>query len=183
MRHARTTLLALSLLALTTPACESLSPDDYDARFEEQRTVLPRIDGLRVVGDRIAVSGQPSPDELKELRELGYDTIVNFRTAKEGAEREGELAERLGFRYVHLPTEGASVTFADTEQVQAAIDGTKGGVLLHCSTGNRAGMAWALMLHRLDGLTLEETLAEARRAGVDKEPVFVAIRRRVEAGR
>lgn len=145
--------------------------------------MLPRIDGLRVVGDRIAVSGQPSPDELRELRELGYDTIVNFRTAKEGAEREGELVERLGFRYVHLPTKGATVTFADTEELQAAIDATKGGVLLHCSTGNRAGMAWALMLQRLDGLTVEETLAEARRAGVDKEPVFVAIRRRVEAGR
>lgn len=177
-------IVLLLAAALVTPACESLAPaDDVPEAFVAEQARLPDVDNLHVVGDRIATSAQPSPDELKAFAELGYTTVVNFRTAKEGAEREGELVERLGMTYVNIPVEGADIRFEHAHALRTALDTAPGGVLLHCSSGNRAAMAWALLLHELDDLTLAQTLEEARRAGMDKEPAARALRRRVEAGR
>lgn len=55
--------------------------------------------------DRIASSGQPSPEEFKEIAEQGYDVVINLAMPehKHSICTEGSLVTTLGMTFIHIP--------------------------------------------------------------------------------
>jgi protein tyrosine phosphatase (PTP) superfamily phosphohydrolase (DUF442 family) len=78
--------------------------------------------------------------------------------------------------YVNLPIQGAAgLTEANARALARALAETPRPVLLHCSSGNRAGAILALKAHVVDGLDAEAALQLARDSGVTKlEPALRA---------
>jgi uncharacterized protein (TIGR01244 family) len=166
-------LRILGLLALT-PAFSAL------ASAESPQTVGPAlIPGYVVVRPGLASAGQPSADGLRQLKALGFKTVVNLRTPIEGAPLdEAEIVRGQGLRYVSVPMTAATVTSKDLETIQAVLDDPAAEpVLLHCASGNRTGGIWAAVLAR-KGKSLEEAETEGRKAGL-KSPEMVAAFRRL----
>ncbi len=98
--------LATLLLAgvVATPAAAAEVPETVDP------AEIPRYQVLR---PDLAVGGQPSPQAMRRLGEMGFRTIINLRTRPEGAVEEG---------------------LSDPE---------RGPVLLHCGSSDRVGAVWA----------------------------------------
>jgi uncharacterized protein (TIGR01244 family) len=119
------------------------------------------IPAYRILQDNVATAGQPSTEGLSRLKAMGFKTIVNLRTAAEGALVEKRIVEGQGLRYVWIPI-GRTVPREAAERLDAVVnDVGSGAILVHCASGNRAGALWAA-LQVIRG----RPLGEAERAGV-----------------
>jgi uncharacterized protein (TIGR01244 family) len=136
-----------------------------------------RIPAYTLVRPDLATGGQPDPEALAQLGALGFRTVVNLRTEKEGAAEERGVVERQGLGYVNVPVTPESFSLADVEAVEKVLgDPSSGPVLLHCASSNRVGAVWAAIQAR-KGKGFEDALADGRAAGLRSPSMIAALRR------
>jgi uncharacterized protein (TIGR01244 family) len=139
------------------------------------------IPAYHLVRPGLATGGQPSPEALARLGEMGFRTVVNLRTEKEGGAEERAVVEAQGLRYVWVPMTADSFSAADVDAVQKVVDDPSSGpVLLHCASSNRVGAVWAVIQSR-QGRTLDEALAAGREAGLHSPQMEAAVRKLLDA--
>ena len=137
------------------------------------------IPNYRLLQPALATAGQPSPEALAKLKDMGFRAVVNLRTEQEGTAEERRVVEAQGLRYVSVPVTADSLSLADAEAVEKVLhDPSSGPVLLHCASSNRVGAVWALIQAR-EGKTLDEALAAGREAGLRSPQLEAAVRRLV----
>jgi protein tyrosine phosphatase (PTP) superfamily phosphohydrolase (DUF442 family) len=115
----------------------------------------------------VVTGGQPSEDNLREAKTLGYKTVISLLPESESA-AEAKVAQELGLRFVSLPISGAAdLTPQNAQKLAEAMDaeGAK-PLILHCAGGNRAGALLALKAFYVDHLSAEQALALGQRAGL-----------------
>jgi uncharacterized protein (TIGR01244 family) len=136
-----------------------------------------QIPAYRLLGEGLAVAGQPSDEALARLGEMGFRTVVNLRTEKEGAAGQRAVVEAQGLRYVWIPVTPESFSLADVEAVEGVLaDSAAAPVLLHCSSSNRVGAVWAVIQAR-KGKDPDAAVAAGRGAGLHSPPMEEAVRR------
>jgi len=143
---------------------------------------LPAADipNYRVIRPDLAVGGQPSPGALARLSALGFRTVVNLRTAEEGAEEEGRTVREAGLRYVWVPVTPATLSIDDIRAVEEVLNEKDSGpVLLHCASSNRVGGVWAAIRAR-EGATWAEAETAGKEAGLRSPAVLEAAKRALE---
>ena len=138
------------------------------------------------VGEDVFISGQPTERALRDLHGQGVTTVVNLRTPEEMSTRvpfdEAALVRSLGMEYVYLPMRGNAEFPYLPEAVKsfaAAMSGSKGKVLLHCTIAWRASHLWAAYLIQYRDVPVGTALAQARtinlmddmRMDGDRQPV------------
>lgn len=133
---------------------------------------------LQVPGG-VTLAGKLDPEALATL-DAERTLIIDLRTPAEGTDAEAEAAARLGLAYRNLPVAGASIDPAQVDELAGLLAANAGrDVILHCASGNRAGMLWsAVQLHA--GMPLDEVLQDVS-AIVDKEGPLNAVRSYAEA--
>ena len=158
---------ALLLVLLAVPAAAGV-PETADPA---------EIPAYRLLRPDLAVAGQPSPQALARLGDMGFRTVVNLRTEKEGAAAEGPVVEAQGLRYVWVPVTAGTFSLADVEAVGKVLDDPSAfPVLVHCASSNRVGGAFAV-LESKKGKSLDEALAAGRAAGLHSPQMEAAVRR------
>lgn len=160
LRSAICFCILLSGCSSTMPFSKT-SPKAYESRSVQ-------IEGRYLIGP------QPTESEIRKLNEKGYTRIVNFRTMEEMNDRkevgfdEAYLAKELGMEYLIVPVGGAKNPFSPKTlsalEQALKIDGSP--ILLHCSSGSRAGMVWAAYAVKHLGKTPEEALKELEPLGL-----------------
>ena len=128
--------------------------------------------------------GQPDAAAFERLaEEAGIRTVVSFRRPQEleplGFD-EAALIESLGLRFVNIPVMPDTFSKQDVDRLAGVLAESKGPVLLHCSTSNRAGGVWATYLLQHRGYDLETALHLGRKAGLRSESMIEAVRRVAE---
>lgn len=135
------------------------------------------IPGYQRVRPDLATAGQPAPDTVRKLKEMGFRTVVNLRTPAEGTEKDRAVIEELGLRWVHVPVSPASFSAKDVEAVAKILDDTSAGpTLLYCSSANRVGGVWAVY-QVMKGKMPEEALAEGKKVGLKSPQMIEAVQR------
>ncbi len=103
------------------------------------------IRNLAMISKELWVGGQPSEEQIAQLKTQGIATVINLRTTDESSFNEAEAVRQLGLQYESLPIAGAKdITFSNSQRLRAILDKTKGPVFLHCGSSNRAGALLAL---------------------------------------
>lgn len=121
------------------------------------------IPNYQVIRPGLAFGGQPSPETLKSLGDMGFRTVVNLRTEREGAVEEGDVVRALGLDYVWVPVTAGTFSLEDVQAVERVLEDPEAApVLLHCASSNRVAAVWAVIQAR-DGRTLEESASRAAR--------------------
>jgi uncharacterized protein (TIGR01244 family) len=142
-------------------------------------------DKLAKVGDDVFISGQPTEQGLRGLRDQGVTTVVNLRSPPEMARvpfDEAAVVKQLGMEYVYLPMRGTAelpYSPAAVKSFAAAMSNAKGKVLLHCTIAWRASHLWAAYLIQYRNVPVATALQQARminlmddmRMDGDKQPV------------
>ena len=180
--HVGVLLTYILLAGVAPPAVYAADATSYFAK-----PVLIEHDGFRGVLARIApriyMSGQPSPEGLEALAELGVTTVINLRTQQEMDNREivefDEAAhlDAQGIHYVHIPAGGPDTPYAPAmvEQFAKALADALGNaeerVLLHCTVAWRASHLWAAYLVRHEGLDMNQALDIARQLNFGDVPL------------
>jgi uncharacterized protein (TIGR01244 family) len=90
------------------------------------------------VSERVVTGGQPAESLLQQAPGLGFDTVVNLRTAGEMTFDEASIVQGLGMNYVHIPVSGGGdMTPENAAKLKAALDASQGQTLVHCASGAR----------------------------------------------
>ena len=117
------------------------------------------------------IAGQPSEKALREFKERGIKTVVNFRHAAEIENfAEASLLEQLDIDYVHLPFNTPAELSADIyAQARDLFRTVRRPALFHCATGNRIAPLWIAWRVLDEGAEFELAVAEAREMGLRSE--------------
>jgi uncharacterized protein (TIGR01244 family) len=148
------------------------------AGAEPPATIDPAaVPNYQLLRPGLAVAGKPSAEALARLKEQGFRTVVDLRTAEEGLEEEKAIVEGQGLRYVSVPVSAAGFKLEDALAVRRVLDDPAAGpVLLHCASSNRVGGVLAV-LEAKAGKPLEDALAEGKKAGLKGEAMVEAVKR------
>lgn len=93
------------------------------------------VKDFKQINNLIATSGQPTLDELKDIAELGYDTIINLSVpgSNLAIPHEGEIAIKNGMNYVHIPVLWQSPSSEQFKLFRSIMDSLRGKkVWIHC---------------------------------------------------
>lgn len=123
---------------------------------------------------QLITGGQPEANAWKQLAEAGVKTVVNLRPHSELSGRnEAQEVKDANLIYINMPVEGpASLNKALTDQLWQVLNGSDGGVLVHCGTGNRCGAMLALTEAWYRQQDTEDAIAFGKQAGLTgMEPV------------
>lgn len=101
---------------------------------------LSDIYNFRSLGPKLATAGQPTEEQLRQVREAGFQTVINLGlpTSDNALPNEGSLVTGLGMSYVHIPINfqsPASQDFRAFCRVMAAFDDRS--VFVHCAANMR----------------------------------------------
>jgi protein tyrosine phosphatase (PTP) superfamily phosphohydrolase (DUF442 family) len=103
--------------------------------FHSALEVIPHF--LRL-SDRIGTAGQPSDDQFADIKEAGYEVIVNLRPPADTLPNEHALVESSGMAYVSIPVIWATPTVEDVEQFFATMQANEDKrVFVHCAMNMR----------------------------------------------
>lgn len=98
-------------------------------------TDLPHILNWRRWNDDVTLSGQPTEEQLQEIKDLGVKTVINLGPhSNEGAlPDEARSLARLELRYIYIPVDFDAPTEADFDAFCAALEEVKGQKIhVHC---------------------------------------------------
>jgi protein tyrosine phosphatase (PTP) superfamily phosphohydrolase (DUF442 family) len=124
--------------------------------------MLSEINNFRPLGDKIATSGQPTEAQLRQIREAGFDTIINLAlpTSDNAIPNEGSVVTGLGMSYIHIPVnfkEPTSQDFRAFCRVMRAFEDRR--VFVHCAANMRVSAF--MYLYRV--IVKDVPASEARR--------------------
>ena len=95
------------------------------------------------VGENLVLAGELDLQALRAAHDGGI-LVVDLRTEKEGAPEEAAAAQALGLAYTNIPVSSAEIDASQVSALQQALDGASADdlVVVHCRSGNRAGLLW-----------------------------------------
>ncbi|WP_292934115.1 sulfur transferase domain-containing protein [Noviherbaspirillum sp.] len=126
--------------------------------------------------DSIFIGPQPSDQDLKQARQLGIRTVIDFRLPNETETRNETLAADNGLDYVNIPVNKTDLSEEQINELDCVMREKDGPFLIHCASGARAAMLLSLSKAKRHGWTAQRTFEEARAMGFDLEnsPEFSA---------
>lgn len=124
------------------------------------------------INDQISVGGQPTEDDVQTLAQQGFKSVVNFRTDNEDDQplsphAEGEAAKAAGLAYLHVPVSMKEMGPELVDQFREQFPDLPRPVFAHCKTGKRAGAMVMMDMAVAQGMTGDQTLAEAEKVGFE----------------
>jgi protein tyrosine phosphatase (PTP) superfamily phosphohydrolase (DUF442 family) len=141
-----------------------------------QATETPMIDipNALVIGDGILGGGQPDEIAIRMAADAGYRTVLNLRGPGEAGSLENEeaLARSLGMDYIALPISGGADLNEGNAKRLAEILAEPSAlpVMVHCASGNRVGILFALKAFYLDGMAGPKALEYGTSVGARRIP-------------
>ncbi|MCU0225009.1 MAG: protein tyrosine phosphatase family protein [Acidobacteria bacterium] len=118
---------------------------------------------------RILVGGQPTKADFEAFKARGVTQVINLRTAEEmkGVDfDEVALVEQLGMSYLSLPIDGSPAYTPELlEAFAQRVSQSQGKVVLHCTSGARAGQLYAAYAVKYLGKTPDEAYAALKPLG------------------
>ncbi len=158
--------LLSACLMLVLSACASSG--NVGSLFSEADLSTLSLTNPQYAQGRVLTGGQPSPEDLAALKDLGFGTIISLRTEGEDiGYDEQAMAEELRLTFVNIPVGIKNgLTAAAASNLRSAVNQTKAPVFLHCGSGNRVGAVYALGAYYLDGKSIEEALEVGRATGL-----------------
>ena len=119
----------------------------------------------------VACAGATPAEAMPALKQLGFASVINFRTAEEEGANIGAsqaAATEAGLKYIHIPFRAPNPDV--TEEFLAAIaDTANQPAYIHCASANRVGAMWFIKRVKQDGWDQERAMAEAETIGLRSE--------------
>ncbi|MDX2194099.1 MAG: hypothetical protein NW201_12140 [Gemmatimonadales bacterium] len=116
----------------------------------------------------VVTGGQPGPAQLEAFRAAGGEAVLDLREPTEARPfDEPALAASLGLEYTSIPVGPLTMTDETLERITSWLREHEGrSVLFHCASGNRVGATALPYLMQEQGMTEEDALQAAMRAGL-----------------
>lgn len=165
LKPARILSVLLAALAVAGgAAAQAPAPAPASSPSHAEKAGVSDVRNFTTVDATLACGGALGPEAIDSLRRAGFKSIVNLRDASEpGANVPDEraAAEKAGLKYIHLPFSNAKPEAARVDEFLKAFgDRSNLPMMLHCASGGRASVFWAIKRVLVDGWTVEKAFGE-----------------------
>jgi protein tyrosine phosphatase (PTP) superfamily phosphohydrolase (DUF442 family) len=92
------------------------------------------------IDEQTGTAGQPTADQFQEIRDSGFEMVINLAlpTSDDAIADEGALVTGFGMSYLHIPVDFASPQSEEFRLFNAAMNGcSKRSVFVHCAANKR----------------------------------------------
>jgi len=127
------------------------------------------MDQFKQLENGMLIGPQPTEGDLRQAKQEGIKTVIDFRMPSEPPTPNAELVARSDLDYVNIPVSKASLSSDQVEELDRALLDKDGPFLLHCASGARAATFLVLSQARQNGWTAQRAFQEARAMGFDLE--------------
>jgi uncharacterized protein (TIGR01244 family) len=120
----------------------------------------------------LLIAGQPTAQQIKAAGKEGYRTVFDLRSRVEdrGFDEE-KVAGKAKMAYTNVEVTPDTLTQSKVLYFLMMLREAERPVLLHCSTGNRAGALYYSWLVLEKGMPEDQALEQARAAGL-RDPLL-----------
>ena len=167
-------IAAVLLLAFTAGGIAQVSPSSAErARLDKiQQSLKDDVPRILCLNEDFATAAQPSASAYGKLAANGFHSVLNLRTAEEGADLETErkLVIASGMRYFSIPVVSAAPRPEQANEfIRVVKDKANHPMLIHCASANRVGAF--MMIYRTveHGWPEEKAYEEAVKIGLSSE--------------
>lgn len=134
------------------------------------------------LSDIFSSNMQIAVSDLKEIKALGFKTVVNNRPDHEADDQPSntefsEMAAKLGLEYHFIPINLNTISEAEINAMQSALDEAATPVFSFCRTGNRCTILWSIISIRKNVDQSQKYLELAANAGFDMYKQLPLLRR------
>lgn len=149
-----------------------------------QALALARI-APQSLAQGIDVTTQLKRDDVGGLGRR-YRSVIDLRPDGEAPDQPPSRemaaeAHRHGISFTYIPVPHGDIPDAAVAQLRAALEASRGEVLLYCRSGKRAARTWALAeASRSDGMPADAILAAVKGAGQDADDLRGRIQQAVD---
>jgi uncharacterized protein (TIGR01244 family) len=159
--------LLLVLFVLTLCVAPGASQASAQQAAQASAPVVAAVPGVRnytKVDSTFACGGAVTAEAFEALKQAGYKSVVNLRGATEqgnDVEAAKKAAAAVGLTYFHLPfvPTAPDMTMLD-EFLKLVVKPENQPVMLHCASGGRASMFWAVKRVMIDGWSVDKAMSE-----------------------
>lgn len=131
---------------------------------------------VRNIHAEFSVSGQIFEEDISQLADRGFKTIICHRPDNESANQPlskdiEAAAAHQGIKFYFIPVVPNDIRNADAEQLKDILSECEGPVLAYCGSGQRAVSLWALAQVKTTPSTrsVDELLQQVQSAGFNLE--------------
>ncbi|QMS92285.1 hypothetical protein HUN01_33595 [Nostoc edaphicum CCNP1411] len=123
---------------------------------------------VRKINDELAIAGQVTLYQLKQIADEGYKSVLNLRLPDETGllVDEQQKTELLGLYYVNLPTKSEDINNQGTFQIYQTIIELPKPILIHCDNSIRSAAIVLLYIAIKQGITFEKALEKIINLGL-----------------
>ena len=126
------------------------------------------------INDQFCTAGQPSFEDLKNLKKKGLKGVLNLKIPGESTilEQEKQHAETLRLKYFNIPVDSSNLQNTQVDQFLSIVkDTTNRPLLIHCQSANRVGAFWMIYRVVIDQWAREKAEKEAHKIGL-RSPIL-----------
>lgn len=126
------------------------------------------MDTVRKINDELAIAGQVRLEQLPEIAQAGFKSVLNLRSPDEAGflNNEQQQAEVLGLSYINIPVEPEGINDESVTQLFNQINKLPKPVLVHCDSAMRAAAIVLLHIAVRQGATLKQAFNQAEKLGL-----------------
>ena len=123
---------------------------------------------VRKINDELAIAGQITLVQLKQIADEGYKSVLNLHLPDETGllANEQEKTELLGLYYVNFPTKPEDLNYQGTLQIYQTITELPKPILIHCDNSIRSAAIVLLYICIKQGITFEKALQKVITLGL-----------------
>jgi uncharacterized protein (TIGR01244 family) len=123
---------------------------------------------IRKINDELAISGQITPNQLPQIVQEGFQSVLNLREPDEAGffSAEQQYAELMGLRYVNQPLATDAVMTATIMPILQHLHQMPKPILIHCDNAMRSAAVALIYLATRQGATLEQAFQQAQALGL-----------------
>jgi uncharacterized protein (TIGR01244 family) len=161
----RSLLVLVFLFALVVaPNAEQAVPSQAAQAQPPAKDAVAGVRNFTKADATVACGGALTLEAYEALRQAGYKSVVNVRLATEpgvNIEEAKKAAESAGLVYIHLPFNNAAPDAAVLDEfLKTVVKPENLPMMLHCGSGTRVSMLWAVKRVMIDGWTTEKAMGE-----------------------
>ncbi|ASV83316.1 hypothetical protein CES85_4095 [Ochrobactrum quorumnocens] len=112
---------------------------------------------IRQIDDNYSVTGQISPDDVRDIAAEGFQTIICNRPDGEGGEDQpsfaevAKVAEKAGIKTYYIPVVGGQLTQENVDDMASALTEAEGPILGYCRSGARSTNIYGIVQNQKRG--------------------------------
>jgi uncharacterized protein (TIGR01244 family) len=123
---------------------------------------------IRKINDDFAIAGQITPEQLQQLAQDGFKSVLNLRSPDEAGVliNEQQQVEALGLYYINIPIKVETITIEIAAQVLKKIDEISKPALVHCNNAMRSAAMVLMHIATQQGVSLSQAFNQAEQLGL-----------------